>query len=331
MKPLEGMPLETLPVSDLRHVRDLIYYDGPLLSHFCSHTGDDYLFYWVDCDEKANRWMVCRVGEAMILRLLNRFVPLNLVLPAGSRDDFVYFVDYGEDDATVAAHLVMQNAIPDDYLPRTGVYLETEPSTRSANSYSLLVEGGWSVKALGDFPHTFAKVYSLLYGLNVLRIPSFEGFPWRGGFSAVHFFNWVAHQIPAESKPVVSAMQYSSPGFMRFSLHGATADQVSHCVNDYKTKNTSISAAFSDLATFIRENKLNDDHVTDEQWQKVNPTLSDKAINLISALGVVDAASFERACPRPFEAAKIAMSFYRYIRKLNDFEKNGLVRFPRPL
>lgn len=37
--------------NDLRKVADLIYFDGPFLSHYVSKSGDNYLSYWVDCDE----------------------------------------------------------------------------------------------------------------------------------------------------------------------------------------------------------------------------------------------------------------------------------------
>src|SRR5258707_791299 len=121
MKPLGGITLPTLPISGLRRVRDLIYYDGPLLSHFEHANGDDYLYYWCDCDESTNRWMVLRVDESSILRLINRFVPLDYVIPGGCRDDFVYFVDIGSDSAIVAASLLNVARVPEDYVPDKGV------------------------------------------------------------------------------------------------------------------------------------------------------------------------------------------------------------------
>ena len=39
---------------------DLIYFDGPLLSHYVTTKGDNYLFYWIDQDETNNRWMFIR-------------------------------------------------------------------------------------------------------------------------------------------------------------------------------------------------------------------------------------------------------------------------------
>ena len=43
---LEGYSI-SFEFDNLIQMSDLIYYDGPLLSHFVSKAGDDYLFYWV--------------------------------------------------------------------------------------------------------------------------------------------------------------------------------------------------------------------------------------------------------------------------------------------
>jgi hypothetical protein len=75
--------LTALPMGGLRHVRDLIYFDGPLLSHFKHPKGDDYLYYWCDCDEQANRWMVLRVTETSILWLTSGRWTLDTVIPNG--------------------------------------------------------------------------------------------------------------------------------------------------------------------------------------------------------------------------------------------------------
>ncbi len=76
MRKLDGTRLRALPVSGLKHVRDLDYLNGPLLSQYAHPSGDAYLYYWCDCDNKVIRWMGLRVSEANILGLVNTFVPL---------------------------------------------------------------------------------------------------------------------------------------------------------------------------------------------------------------------------------------------------------------
>jgi len=328
MKKIDGIELPFLPTSELQHVQDLVSYDGPLLSHYEHPEGDDYLYYWCDCDSKHNRWMILRVSEASILRLTSGFVPLDFVIPSGCRDSFVFLQDIGADENIVATRLVERSNIPKDYRPKSGAYLKAMSSERDEKSYSVVVEGGWSVEQLADFPSTFAKAYSVIYGLNVLHLPEFESRPWRGGFSSMHFFNWAAKRIPSEHRPLVSAIQYASPGFMRFNLHGQSAMQVTACIADYKFNNNVVVGAWSDLSKYVRDHGLND--ILDQHdavWAQHNEPLTDKAAKLMSAFSVIDEKSFLKTCPRPFEAAKIAMAFFRFIRDLANFEKRSLVRY----
>jgi len=330
MRKIEGTKLDALPIPDLEHVRDLDYFDGPLLSQYAHPNGDVYLHYWCDCDDSVNRWMVLRVSEASVLRLVNGFVPLIMVIPQACRDDFVYFLETNNDQSVASVVLARLDAIPEEYKPEEDAYLESIVTRGDENSYSVLVEGGWSVKELGDFPRTFAGVYSLLYGLNVLHIREFESYPWRGGFSSMHFFDSAARRIPAEHRPRVAAMQYASPGFMRFELHGRTADQVTRCVSDYTGKNEELAANYADLKKYIRDHGLNEiDSSSDQEWEKHNEPLTQKAQALIDGFDVINGTAFVSACERPFEAAKLATAFYRRVRKLTTFEKDGRVRFPR--
>lgn len=327
MKTIEGIPLPVLPVTGLIKVRDLVYFDGPLLTQYVHPNGDDYLKYWCDCDQIANRWMILRVNEASVLRLINRFVPLDYVIPKGCRDEFVYIVDESASKSKV--NLVRLENLPSDYLPEAGAFLDKPKTRRDSKSFSVIVEGGWSVRALGEFPTVFAKAYSLLYNLNVLNVPNFTAHPWRGGFSSLHFFNWLARRIPSEDKPSVSAMQYASPGFMRFKLNANTAEQVTQCVADYKNNKAGVNGLYAELASYIRKHKLNDiKDTSDGAWPVHNDFLEKTAIDLLNCFTAINQKLFVQTSARSFETAKIAMAFYRYVKELAAFDSDGLVRFP---
>ena len=124
MEPVEGAILRSLPVSGLEHVRDLDDFEGPLLSQYAHPSGDQYLFYWCDCDDTVNRWMVLRVSEASILRLIHRVVPLDYVIPKSCRDDFVYLIDTDSAGVTTSVNLTGLSAIPPAYTPQPGAFLE---------------------------------------------------------------------------------------------------------------------------------------------------------------------------------------------------------------
>lgn len=45
MKQIKGINIKKRDFSNFKKVADLIYFDGPLLSHYVTDKGDNYLFY----------------------------------------------------------------------------------------------------------------------------------------------------------------------------------------------------------------------------------------------------------------------------------------------
>jgi len=86
MEAIEGIRLENFWLTDLRRVADLIYYDGPILSHFKNNQGDDYLYCWSDADEIYNRWLIFRVSRQSLNKYLTRQLSLReLMLNSADR------------------------------------------------------------------------------------------------------------------------------------------------------------------------------------------------------------------------------------------------------
>ena len=73
MKCIEGYNID-YDFSQFKKVADLIYFEGPLLSHYVSSKGDDYLFYWVDRDGCDNRWLVLRVSMANLQKYIGKII-----------------------------------------------------------------------------------------------------------------------------------------------------------------------------------------------------------------------------------------------------------------
>ena len=324
---IPGISLPCLPISGLQRLRDLEYFEGPLLTHFVHPHGDHFLYSWVDCDDNSNRWMVIRVSETNILRLMHRTVPLDFVIPRQCQDDFAYFVDLDESGKSIGSSMCALTEVPDEYLPHSGSYLPQSDLPTMPDGLAVMIEGEWSVEDLAKFPRLVTQVYSLLYGLTVLRLPEFEGDPWRGGFRTVRFYEWARRRIPAEHRPSVAKIQYASPGFIEFRLHGPSGMLVEKCLLDCK-QDSATSDAYLALMSFIREHQLNEIATArDQRWAQHEPQLHELTARLIAGFSVIDAKSYFATCTRAFEAAKIAASFYHRIKELMDFEKRQLVQF----
>ena len=112
--------------SGFKKIADLIFFEGPFLSHYVSDKGDDYLFYWVDKDEMDNRWLVLRVSLANLQKYIAKELTL-LQLIENPNDGYLYTVDVDNDVNYHNVKLVQPSALPEDYLPEPDSYYEFEP------------------------------------------------------------------------------------------------------------------------------------------------------------------------------------------------------------
>ena len=101
MKNVKGFDIH-FDFSNFKKIADLICFEGPLLSHYVSSKGDDYLFYWVDRDDNDNRWMVLRVSLATLQKYMaGNLENVGYSLPGAV---CVYNIDMMEDGMSIIAH-----------------------------------------------------------------------------------------------------------------------------------------------------------------------------------------------------------------------------------
>ncbi|MDR1918984.1 MAG: hypothetical protein LBQ65_04975 [Tannerellaceae bacterium] len=131
MKTINGFDI-SFDFSKLTKISDLIYFDGPLLSHYKSNKGENYLFYWVDADDKYNRWIVIRTDISSILLYLEKRISLHAIITQPN-DDFVYIVDIDNGLNYHNIKLLPIASLPEDYTPTENsfytfdVYADTVP------------------------------------------------------------------------------------------------------------------------------------------------------------------------------------------------------------
>jgi len=115
MKAINGFNFN-FDFSKLIKVADLIYFDGPLLSHYISDKGENYLFHWADADDDYNRWIVLRTDILSIQQYLDKKVNLRSLIMEPN-DGFVFSVDIDADLNYTNIRVVPVEAIPEEYLP----------------------------------------------------------------------------------------------------------------------------------------------------------------------------------------------------------------------
>jgi hypothetical protein len=329
---LTGQKLPTLPVLGLKKVRDLEYFDGPLLSHFAHEHGDHYLYYWCDSDERVNRWMMLRVNETNIIRLVNRYLPLDQVIPGACQDDFVYFLDLDAQGKVIAVFLTPGNQVPEEYTPEPGAYLDRD-LIEEERSYPVLIEGPLSLDQLGGIATRYSQAYVLFYALQVLKPESFADVPPSGRFAPMHFYRQLFAMLPGEARPAVLSLQYTPPGFVRFRLHRPTAEALASRLANFSDPHSTANSLFLRLRSYVIENRLGElgtesPGPSGAEWEQWNPELSRRTKELLAAIQVEDADTLIHAVRAPIAAAKIGLWLAVRLRDLARFVNEGLIRFP---
>lgn len=126
MVEVTGTSLDVLPLQGLIKVSDLIFYDGPLLSHYKSHNEENYLFYWVDSDELYNRWLLVRVTIERLQAYMHKLIPLYDLIKQPA-DGFLYKLDISQNLNYENIIFLVPANIPSDYLPSKSSTYVFEP------------------------------------------------------------------------------------------------------------------------------------------------------------------------------------------------------------
>lgn len=124
MIPINGKAVN-IDFSRFIKVSDLIYFDGPLLSHFISPNGDNYLFFWCDVDDVVNRWIIFRTDIPTIQKYIEKKISLKEVL-SHPIDGLVYIADIDADIIYRSIQLILSEEIPSEYIPSQDSFFNFE-------------------------------------------------------------------------------------------------------------------------------------------------------------------------------------------------------------
>lgn len=128
--------------SDLVKMSDLIFFDGPLLSHYVHKSGTNYLSYWVDCDDENERWLVFNVGLTYLQRYVNGEISL-LNLLKGIENGLINVVDVNTDGDIINNKLVEISDLPESYFPdEDSLFDQTFQKDADTNVYSEINKSG---------------------------------------------------------------------------------------------------------------------------------------------------------------------------------------------
>jgi hypothetical protein len=324
-----GYLIPLLPVPGLKHVRDLIYFDGPLLSEFETETGETYLRHWCDVDDRANRWLLFRVSRSALTKYVFRRLGLRELIET-SQDGFVYVIDKATEKGQDKIYVLHVHSIPGDYLPAPNVTFSGKASfsNGASNSYPVLIGGEWEVDDVGLFPRKYTEVYSFLHLLgDGDRPPPRNHQPFRydfyggAGWVARQFFRELETQIPIIEQPRIAEIRYSSPGFIRFGMNPSVATTITAAVVRFSAERAKLSERYQQLHEWVNNSGPYDD--AEEKRDDEQGALS-IARELTRQLGFVSWQRLLDATENDVrQLIRILLTYYRRVKSLADYQASG--------
>jgi hypothetical protein len=126
MRQLEGYKVENFDFADFYKVSDLIFFEGPILSHYINNNGENFLFHWADLEGDINRWLCFRVSLINIHEYLERKISLYDLLYVKS-EKVIYVIDVDQDLKVISAIITERDKISEEYMPSKRSYYSFNP------------------------------------------------------------------------------------------------------------------------------------------------------------------------------------------------------------
>jgi hypothetical protein len=131
---IEGQKLKNFSYK-LSKKGDLLYEEGPILSHFVNEFGEDFFFYWCDSNKNLNRWLLFKIHPNYLKLFFFKEINLKELIKR-SHDPFVYFVDIDNNLKYKNIFVTQKTKIPSDYLPSNKFYFDE----KNFEDYAMFLE-----------------------------------------------------------------------------------------------------------------------------------------------------------------------------------------------
>ena len=202
------------------------------------------------------------------------------------------------------------------------------------SNYRIGIDGRWDLEDLYIFPRNYEQVYFLVFSLLPHedediqeRIKyAYSGFPWRGGYSAVNFYNNLKYTTPRLHRPQVISIQYASPGWIELRLIQFVARTVEGIIKSIATSIIEANRVYNEIHKGLSERKLLriDVKKKELELEMMHADYIEKSANTMARLvGLRDVSQMHEKTGSPLKTLKILLSLYRRIRTLAEYQNKG--------
>jgi hypothetical protein len=203
--------------------------------------------------------------------------------------------------------------------------------------YKIPIEGRWFLEDLYVFPRAYEQVYFLAYSLLPHedeqiqeRIQyAYSQFPWRGGYSAVNFYNNLKFTTPKKQRPQVISLQYSSPGWIELSLIIGVAVSIEKLIKTIAGSLREANSLYNEIYEGTQKRKLLRIEVKSKELE-LEKTHADFIMhsvgNMANLLNLQEVDQMTTKTGSPLKTLKILLSLYRRVRTLAEYKRSGKLR-----
>jgi hypothetical protein len=294
-----------------------------------------------ESDDLADKFLIARISHKEMVRYLQEEIDLRYLLK--TKGAKYYIVNMIGEVGTIFKPKPFSDPI-EEYLPDPALFLRNYKGDL-LKSYQIspsgerrvLIDGRWGLPDMRRFSSLFGNAYSFLFalqndgGTNSQRTKVlFNKYPWRGGFSAVNFFDQLEQLVPRAIRPEIDRMQKASPGFIDFRLDVVIADRVINLVAQLNNKNNAPALAYKETHQFLKQRKwlgssAGDIRLTDADLSD----LTSYVALMSSSLQLEEHTEYimQLAQSDPLAAVKILLSLFRKVKELADYLATGKAQF----
>lgn len=329
MDKIDGLkiPSNFLPLFEWK--KDIQYFEGPLLSEYTTNKNETYAFHWCDCSDDLQRWMVVRVSPRSLLELTAGLITIRELLIDRSQDRAPLLIDMNDDDEIIFSQRVQIQDLPVEYLPKKDVFISSELfENYNAKVYPLLLNGDWNSDQLALVQRRFMDTYALL-SQHTKRAADTEkkilDFPWKGGFSSLHFYNELKKGI--RNFISLRAITYASPGYIEFNADRSISLILKKNVDTYIANKEKTDHIYKNLSNYISEEKFKDTEEKVVLNKKQEETLEKLSIDLLDNYSEPSWDWIREISSDSYKSTQITRSYYRKIKELSGFVEDGRLSF----
>lgn len=360
MKTLTGTRTPILQLDSHIHICDLIYLEGSVLSLFRDEK-QNWLYLWCDTDgELAERWLVFPVTRSNLVAYLGKHKPLKDLVVAAARTLVLETQAKEEFDANGGSkgfsthRKLMQIASLDviaEYLPTSKSYFDEELApdielTKEINpeSYDVPIDGQWFLSDLDRFSNVYSQLYAFFYCTKPRfvanigeKVKRYLSSPWTGGYSRINLFDALKASVPSLHDLEIKRIQYASPGEIRIEALSSVGASVADAVKRYLATKRDVEMVEKKINTLLSSKQLKKKDLSAFTNEKLPIAQSDveffknQSDIIANMLGVEE--EFHRLnaySPNAVVAAKVLLALVSRVRRIAEFEHDGLLDLNRP-